>query len=313
MKTEKKAAFSSIADDDNFFNTIMKKNFSGVGTANEQLENHLNDKQDKSNTVISIDPNTAHNWSYPDRPKRELKDLTSLGVSMKENGQAAPCIARLAKNSNQFTYEIIVGERRWRAAKEVNIPLDIIIKDISDEAATFIQIAENLHREDLSDYARGISLATFIKANLITQREYSRRFNTPKNEVHRLLSYSKLPKKLIDSIGTMENVSPRTSEEIVAILNKDPELLDRIIQLSDKLRTGKLGANKLRQLVTPINKNNEEKKPFTEIKNGKGKTLFTIKVVQSNKIEIGLPNKEQRGSLDKIKQCIEDSLISQFI
>ncbi len=92
------------------------------------------------------------------QPRRVMQqeDLESLANSIKEQGVIQPIVVRSIGDDG---YEIIAGERRWRAAQLAglnNVP--VIIKDVPDEAALVIALIENIQREDLNPLEEAIAL-----------------------------------------------------------------------------------------------------------------------------------------------------------
>jgi len=107
-----------------------------------------NDFQDSNNEqVISIDINLIK--PNKDQPRKHFDNekLIELANSIKEHGIIQPIVVR---KENQF-YVIIAGERRWRAAKLLNLKeVPIIIKELSDVEVVQISLIENIIREDLN-------------------------------------------------------------------------------------------------------------------------------------------------------------------
>ena len=62
---------------------------------------------------------------------------------------------RLSKVKGKPKYEVIFGERRWRACQLANVPFKAIVRDLTDSEAALLQIVENEQRQDLSEYAIG--------------------------------------------------------------------------------------------------------------------------------------------------------------
>ena len=93
---------------------------------------------------------------YQPRQQFNEEALLELSQSIKSQGIIQPLIVRLASMN---TYEIIAGERRWRAAKMAGLTtLPIVIKEIDNEAAMAMGLIENMQREDLNviDMAQGM-------------------------------------------------------------------------------------------------------------------------------------------------------------
>ena len=87
----------------------------------------------------------------PFQPRRNFSDvqITELSQSIKEKGIVQPLVVRTKGDGNH--YEIICGERRWRAAQMAAVhDVPVVIRELSDQEALEIALIENLQREDLS-------------------------------------------------------------------------------------------------------------------------------------------------------------------
>jgi ParB family transcriptional regulator, chromosome partitioning protein len=92
------------------------------------------------------------------QPRRTIQEseLEALANSIKEQGVLQPIVVRALGNDG---YEIIAGERRWRAAQLAGLQtVPVIIKDVPDEAALAIAIIENIQRENLNPMEEAIAL-----------------------------------------------------------------------------------------------------------------------------------------------------------
>ena len=90
-------------------------------------------------SVLSIDVDKIIRWKYKDRPENELGDIDDLAETFKSVGQQQPCIVRKL-HGTAGKYELLVGERRWKAAEKAGLQLKCIIKEIDDKTATLIQV-----------------------------------------------------------------------------------------------------------------------------------------------------------------------------
>jgi ParB family transcriptional regulator, chromosome partitioning protein len=168
-----------------------------------------------SSDVLEVIPSKIKNWLYNDRPENELGDIESLANEFKEIGQLQPCIVRPYSGENkEQVYELIVGERRWRAATMAGVPLKVSIREISDTDAAIIQASENYNRKDLSDYARGMSYFKLIEDGIITSKKLSQSLNMSKQQISRLLSFSRIPIEIKEALGDLSKLSARTAEQI---------------------------------------------------------------------------------------------------
>lgn len=92
------------------------------------------------------------------QPRRNIaqEELETLASSIKEQGILQPIVVR---NIGDNGYEIIAGERRWRAAQIAGLTtVPVIIKDVSDEAALVIALIENIQRENLNPLEEAMAL-----------------------------------------------------------------------------------------------------------------------------------------------------------
>ena len=256
--------------------------------------------------IHSIDPNEVCNWEHHDRPQEELGELDTLAKDLKMNGQQQPCLVRKTDNSG-YKYEVIAGERRWRAAKLAGIELKAVIQDLSDKDAAVCQAAENSNRKDLSDYARGLSYDRLIKNGVLTQSDLVKTLNINKVAVSRLLSFSEIPGQIIDRMADKSLISARTAAEIRSLANKGQNYIDAIIALAPKIESGKLGARKLSESVEKLlNQSDEPKDSAVAVHSKNGRHLFTWRKDSNKNLSISFP-KDVRHILEQ--QKLEDALI----
>lgn len=253
------------------------------------------DQNQPQGVLLEVDPNLIENWEYHDRPEAELGNIEEFADDLIKIGQQQPCIIRKHK-LKENKYELIIGERRWRAAKHAGIKLKVIISDLDDNTAALAQAAENDQRQDLSDYAKGISFSKLIENNIIKQKDLVDRLSKSKQYVSALLSFSKLPENLIKSIGDMSKVSARTAEKMKQLCMKGDEHIDAIIIHSEKIREGKIGNQKLEGLVNKtISHQKRPKKepsefiPVKKIYDTTGRHLFTWRLDNNRTPSIHFP------------------------
>jgi len=263
-----------------------------------------------SNSVIQIETSKIKRWKHKDRPENELGDIEALAKEFIQIGQQQPCVVRAIKNSNSF--ELIIGERRWQAAKFANIKLMAIVSTMSDTDAALAQAAENDSRESLSDYAKGISFAKLIDAGIIKQKDLIDKLGKSKQLISALLSFNKIPQDVILAIGDMQKVSANTAERIKELCNKGEEYKEAIIALADKISTGKFGRHAIEKSIVPLLHNDSKNIPPCNKKfySSNGTHLFTCKKSdlkplsitfsqhQQNKINIETLSKKIIGLLE---------------
>lgn len=255
--------------------------------------------------IKEIETSLIDRWEHKDRPENELGDIEELAETFKKIGQQQPCIVR---NSKQTTgrFELIVGERRWRAADMIGMKLKVIIKDIDDHIAALIQAIENDKRQDISEFAKGMSYADKINKNIFSQKDLIEILGISKQQVTRLLSYNKIPDSLFNAISDFRKVSSRTAYELVRLANKSEFNLQILLEISEKIREGKIGANSIEKLIDQRNAENI----VIPLKNKKvtstdGRHLFTWRLDNNQIPSIHFP-KEITGLLNNELISIED-------
>lgn len=107
-----------------------------------------------------------------DQPRKNFDDdsLEELATSIKADGVIQPIVVRKVGDK----YEIIAGERRFRASKLAGLEkVPIVVKNVSDRKARELALIENIQREDLNPIEEAISLKTLMEEYKLTQQELS--------------------------------------------------------------------------------------------------------------------------------------------
>lgn len=128
----------------------------------------------------------------PYQPRRAIKDssIQGLAASIKEKGVIQPVIVRRADSG----YELIAGERRWRAAQKAGLKtIPIIIKDVSPSEALELALIENIQREDLNPIEEAQAYERLLVEFGLTQEELAARVGKERSTVANFLRLLKLP------------------------------------------------------------------------------------------------------------------------
>lgn len=148
--------------------------------------------------VAAIKPN-------PDQPRRRFdpKSISQLAASLAEAGVIQPLVVRRLDDDD---YELIVGERRWRAAQEAGLDtVPALVRDAPD-AAELLQTAliENVAREDLNPVDEARALATLVEDLGVSKQEIGRRVGRSRSAVSNLIRLLELPDETLDLIESRE-------------------------------------------------------------------------------------------------------------
>lgn len=129
------------------------------------------------------------------QPRRHFdeEELARLAESMRERGVLQPLIVRQATD-NSHGYEIIAGERRWRAAQLAGLhDLPVIIRELDDRAVLEVALIENLQREDLSAIEEAEAFQRLINDFGHTQEALASSLGKSRSHVANTLRLLKLP------------------------------------------------------------------------------------------------------------------------
>lgn len=320
MSEKKKTAVTNLKKSNQFFADILSTDFSKT-EATEKQTNHAISTEDtivsNENIIIEIHPKQAKNWQFNDRLEADMGDLNALAHDMKLNGQIEPCIVRKSPSASH-DYEIIAGERRWRAAKMAGITLKAIVKNLTNDQAAIIQAAENLNRQDLSDYAIGMSYAKLLSTGTLKQIDLIERVGLSQLQINRYMAFSQIPSVIWEKIINPVKISARTAAEMRALSKKGDNYINALIQLAPKLREGKIGAANLKRevskMLTNKNKKLESSQKVFDIKSTTGDTVLKCKIdKKSNQLSFMFP-KELRANIDsnEFLQSIVDFISGKF-
>lgn len=165
----------------------------------------------------------------PRNPRRNFADgdLTDLAQSIREHGIVQPVIVRRSGSAGR--YEIIAGERRWRAAQRAGLTeLPVIIRDVDDRVALELAIIENVQRADLNPVEEALGYQQLMDEHNYTQADLGQVIGKSRSHVANTLRLLKLPDVIRDMlVGGM--LSAGHARTLVTAENP-AELAKRIVE-----------------------------------------------------------------------------------
>ncbi|RWQ50117.1 ParB/RepB/Spo0J family partition protein [Mesorhizobium sp.] len=138
----------------------------------------------------------------PKNPRRHFgdADLTDLAQSIREHGVVQPVVARPSP-TQAGRYEIIAGERRWRAAQRAGLSeIPIIVRDVNDRTALELAIIENVQRTDLNPVEEATGYQQLIDDHGYTQADLGQVIGKSRSHVANTLRLLKLPDVIRDML-----------------------------------------------------------------------------------------------------------------
>lgn len=141
------------------------------------------------------------------QPRYRFDDdkLTTLIDSIREKGVIQPLVVRPLKNGiggqATGTYEIIAGERRWRAARTLNLEhVPVVVREYSDREALEVALIENIQRDDLTPIEEAEGYYRLLEEFSYTQEELARSIGKSRSHVANMLRLNQLPGHIKDMI-----------------------------------------------------------------------------------------------------------------
>ena len=153
---------------------------------------------------VSADRRVAieHIVRNPRNPRRSFSEaeLVDLSQSIRTHGIVQPIIVR-RKPETADIYEIVAGERRWRAAQIAGLTeIPVIVRDIDDRAALEIAIVENVQRSDLNAIEEALGYQQLVDEHSYTQLDLAGIIGKSRSHVANTLRLLKLPEKVRDML-----------------------------------------------------------------------------------------------------------------
>ena len=193
----------------------------------------------------------------PFQPRRVFNQdkLQELAESIKQNGVLQPVIVRHnPKDSSQ--YEILAGERRWRASQIANIEtIPAIVRKLDDDQMLQAAILENLQREDLTPLEEAQAYRDMMDGLNLTQAQVAKRLGKARSVVANFLRLLNLPDEVKELLNA-GRLSMGQARTLLGLHNKR-----RIVPVAKRAVAEGMTVRQLEQLV---NKLNEQSAPTKE-------------------------------------------------
>ena len=168
------------------------------------------------------------------------QQLSDLAQSIKENGIIQPIIVR----KNTDGYEIVAGERRYRAARMAGLQtVPVLQREATDDEMLELALVENIHREDLNPIERAKAYQRFIETFNLNQTEAAKRLGEDRTVVANHLRILNLPKDIRDMLSDGQ-ISMGHARAILALPSDD---LRR--KLANRAMAGRLSVREVERLV----------------------------------------------------------------
>ena len=200
--------------------------------------------------ISQVEPNKEQPRKYFDEDA-----LIELSESIKQYGVLQPLLVQKKDNY----YEIIAGERRWRAAKLAGVKeIPVVIKDYSDQEVMEIALIENIQREDLNPIEEAQAYQRLIKDYRLKQDEVAEKVSKSRAAITNSLRLLKLDKRVQEMVmeGKLSNGHART---IISIEDGDKQYA-----IAQKIFDEKLSVREVEKLMREQDKKGKQPKELPE-------------------------------------------------
>lgn len=189
---------------------------------------------------------------YQPRKTFDADALDELKTSILEYGIIQPLIVRKSIKG----YEIVAGERRYRAAKEAGLnTVPAIVKDYNDQKMMEIALLENLQREDLSVIEEALAYKSLIKELSLTQDELSVKLGKSRSHIANTMRLLLLPENVIMYINNGE-LTMGHGRALLGLNDKK-----NIEAVAKQIRQKNLNVRQVEQLIIELNSDKTKVKP----------------------------------------------------
>lgn len=218
---------------------------SGLGKGLDALfEDNINESQGTQTIRMSeIEPNKS-------QPRRHFDEnaITTLADSIRQHGLIQPILVR----STSTGYQIVAGERRWRACRMLGMSeIPAVVKEFSDSETAQIALIENIQREDLNPIEEAAAYKELMENYNMTQEELSKAVGKSRSAIANAVRLLNMPEKVQELLRKGE-LSAGQAKAIAAA-----ESEEQMVDLAERAANGQITVRAIEKLLAQ--KDEEEK------------------------------------------------------
>lgn len=248
----------------------------GISNQSSDEKENINLDEVVQIPVDQISPN-------PFQPRTVFNDekIQELAQTIRTHGIIQPIVVRKNENNN---YEIIAGERRWRAVQSLGWDnISAIIRDMNDTETASVALIENLQREELTAIEEANAYKKLIELHSLTQEALAQRLGKSQSTIANKLRLLNLPDEVQDALLNKE-LTERHARALITLKNEEDQ-----IAVLNKIKEEQLNVKQTEQLINEMNN-----PPQAEEEGEKKKKRIKLKGI----------NKDIRIALNTIRQSL---------
>jgi ParB family chromosome partitioning protein len=190
----------------------------------------------------TMEINTIRPNPYQPRTEFDSKEIESLAESLKKDGLLQPVVVRPA---GAGFYQLVAGERRWRAAKLAGLPrVPVIIREVEDKKMLELALVENLQRRDLNPMEKGRAFRQLMSLNGWTQEQLADSLGMGRPTVANFVRLLDLPPEVQEAVSR-GTISMGHARALLAVTQRAT-----MMQLLKRIVTEDLSVRAVEQMVT---------------------------------------------------------------
>ncbi|MGI8313941.1 nucleoid occlusion protein [Halobacillus mangrovi] len=195
----------------------------GLGDKPES-ENQSSEEEYNPDEVVQVPVDRVQPNRYQPRAIFNNEKISELAQTIHTHGMIQPIVLR---RLNDEEYELIAGERRWRAVQSLGWEtIPAIIRDMNDSQTASVALIENLQREELTVIEEALAYAKLIELHDLTQEALAQRLGKSQSTIANKIRLLKLPESVQQAVMD-KKITERHARALIAV--KDPELQEKVL------------------------------------------------------------------------------------
>lgn len=226
----------------------------GLGDKPE-TENDSKEEGYNADEVVQVPVERVQPNRYQPRAIFNNEKISELAQTIHTHGMIQPIVLR---RLNDEEYELIAGERRWRAVQSLGWEtVPAIIREMNDSQTASVALIENLQREELTVIEEAVAYAKLIEIHELTQEALAQRLGKSQSTIANKLRLLKLPKAVQQAVMD-KKITERHARALIAV--KDPEIQEKIL---DEIIEKQLNVKQTEEKIAKLSEQTPKKKKPT--------------------------------------------------
>lgn len=266
-------------------------------------------KEDSEGTELNLDQLSPN--PFQPRSDFDQEKLDELAQSIKEHGIIQPIVVRHIEGK----YQIVAGERRWRAAQIAGLEkVPVVVKEMDDASMMQMALIENVQREDLNPMEEALAYKRLMEEFELKQDEVASRVGKSRSTVANSVRLLNLPEE-VQNLVSQGNISSGHARALLGLASKD-----MVIKLAERIVSKGLSVRQVEEIIKDMHRlsssttttfTRTSKDPnITDLEDSIQKILGTkVKMVGSydkGKIEINYYSSEDLDRLIELIRSLEN-------